>query len=152
MRTWTYMNIKSQGHSLTLAQGHLDSTFSNIFSLETAWLIEAKFHVAPPWDGRTKVCLNGPGHMTNIAAMLIFFFSGTKWPMTLKFGMQHWVIEYYQVCSNDAPTLDLQTFRHQVVSAPRRFGPRRFGTNLKKFPWRFGTKAFRYQDISVPDL
>ena len=50
MRTWTYMNIKGQGHSLTLVQGHLDS---NIFSLETARWIETKFHVEPPWDGRT---------------------------------------------------------------------------------------------------
>ena len=42
------MNIKGQGHSVTLVQGHSDSTFSNLFSLETARLIEAKFYV----DGR----------------------------------------------------------------------------------------------------
>ena len=40
MSTGTYMNIKGQGYSLTLAQGHSDSTFSNFFSLETAGLIE----------------------------------------------------------------------------------------------------------------
>ena len=45
------MNIKGQGHSLTLIQGHSDSTFSNFFFLETAWPIEAKFYVEPPWDG-----------------------------------------------------------------------------------------------------
>ena len=56
------MNIRGQGHSLILIQGHSDSTFSNLFSLEIARPIEAKFHVEPPWDGRTKVCLNGPGH------------------------------------------------------------------------------------------
>ena len=60
------MNIKGQGHSLTLVQGHPDSTFSNFFSLEIAKPIEAKFHVQSPWDGRTKVCSNGPGHMTNM--------------------------------------------------------------------------------------
>ena len=49
------MNIKSQCHSLTLVQGHSDSTFSNFFFLETAWPIEAKFYVAPPWDGGMKV-------------------------------------------------------------------------------------------------
>ena len=38
------MNIKGQGHSLTLVQGHSDSTFSNFFSGETARPIEAKFH------------------------------------------------------------------------------------------------------------
>ena len=45
------MNINGQGHSLTLVQGHSYSTYSNFFSLETARLIEAKFHVEPPWDG-----------------------------------------------------------------------------------------------------
>ena len=66
------MNIKGNGHLLTLLQYHLDSKFSNFFSLETAKPIEAKFHVEPPWDRRTKVCSNGPGHMTNMAAMLIY--------------------------------------------------------------------------------
>ena len=42
MSTWTYvMNIKGQGHLLTLIQGHSDSTFSNFLFLETAWPIEA---------------------------------------------------------------------------------------------------------------
>ena len=45
------------------------STFSNIFPSETTWPIEAKFHMEPPWDGGTKVCSNGPGHMTKMAAM-----------------------------------------------------------------------------------
>ena len=48
------MNIKDQGHSLTLVQGHSGSTFSSFFSLETAGLIEAKFYVEPPWDGELK--------------------------------------------------------------------------------------------------
>ena len=34
-------------------------------------------------------------------------FSGTKRPITLKHGMQHRVLEYYQVCSNDDPVLTL---------------------------------------------
>ena len=37
-------------------------------SLRSARLIETKFHVEPPWDGRMKVCSNGPGHMTSMAA------------------------------------------------------------------------------------
>ena len=45
------------------------STFSNIFSSETAWPIKAKFYVEPPWEGGTKVYINGPGHMTKMAAM-----------------------------------------------------------------------------------
>ena len=45
--------------------------FSNVFSSETARPIKAKFYVEPPWEGGTKVCINGPGHMTKLAAMPI---------------------------------------------------------------------------------
>ena len=48
------------------------STFSNILSSETTGPIEAKFHMKPPWDGGMKVCSNGPGHMTKMAAMPIY--------------------------------------------------------------------------------
>ena len=48
------------------------SQFSNMFSSETAWPIKAKFNVAPPWEGGTKVCINGHGHMTKMAAMPIY--------------------------------------------------------------------------------
>ena len=43
------------------------STISKIFSSETAWPIKAKH----PKEGGTKVCINGPGHMTKMAAMAI---------------------------------------------------------------------------------
>ena len=43
--------------------------FSNVLSSETAWQIKAKFYAEPPWEGGTKVCINGPGHMTKMAAM-----------------------------------------------------------------------------------
>ena len=66
------MNVKGQGHSLTLVQGHSDSTFSNFFFLEAAWPIEAKFYVEPPWAGGTKVLSNSLGHMTKMAAMPIY--------------------------------------------------------------------------------
>ena len=86
----------------------LDSTFSNFCFLETAWPIEAKFYVQPPWDGGTKVCSKGVGHMTKMAAMPIYgknlrkIISGTKRLMTLKVGMQHW-LEYYQVVQMMTP-------------------------------------------------
>ena len=44
----------------------------NIFSSETAGLIKAKLYVEPPWEGGTKVYINGPGHMTKMAAMPIY--------------------------------------------------------------------------------
>ena len=46
--------------------------FSNMFSTETAWPIKAKFYMEPPWEGGTKVYINGPGHMTKMAAMPIY--------------------------------------------------------------------------------
>ena len=66
------MIISGQGHSLTLVQGHSDSTFSNFFSLETARLIEGKFHVEPPWDGGMKVNTNGLCHMIKMAIIPIY--------------------------------------------------------------------------------
>ena len=39
---------------------------------ETAWPINAKFHVEPPSEGGTVVYINGPGHMTKMAATPIF--------------------------------------------------------------------------------
>ena len=44
----------------------------NIFSSETALPIEAKFYVEPPWEGGMKISLNGPSHMTKMAAMPIY--------------------------------------------------------------------------------
>ena len=82
----------------------------------------------PPWDGGTKVCSNGPGHMTSMATMPIYgknlkknFFSGTKMPMALKLGMQHRVLKYYQVCSNDNPGLTLTYFTARSNLVPNAF-------------------------------
>ena len=46
-------------------------TISNTSS-ETALPIKAKFYVEPPWEGGTKVYINGPGHMTKMAAIPIY--------------------------------------------------------------------------------
>ena len=70
------------------------STFSKIFSSETAWPIKSKFYVEALWKGGTKVFINGPGHMTKMAAMPIYgknpskiFFSRTGGPIFTKLGM-----------------------------------------------------------------
>ena len=62
----------SQSYSLTLVQGHSDSTFQIYFFLQTAWLIETKFYVAPPWDGWMIDCASGPGYMTSMSSMSIY--------------------------------------------------------------------------------
>ena len=96
------------------------STFSNIAS-ETTGPIEAKFHVEPPWDGGTKVCSNGSGHMAKMAAMPIYGKNLKKSSLepkrliTLKLGMQHRVHEYYQVCSNDDLGLTLTYFTTRLM-------------------------------------
>ena len=66
------MKSKDQGHSLTLPQGHSDSTFPIFFFLENTRPVEAKFHVEPPWDGGTKAYSNGPSPITSIAAMPMY--------------------------------------------------------------------------------
>ena len=48
-------------------------------------------------------------------------FFGTKRPMTLKLGMRHRVLEYYQVCSNDDPGLTLTYFTARSNLAPYAF-------------------------------
>ena len=69
----------------------------------------------PPWDGGTKVS-NCLGHMTNMAAMLICdktlknLLLCDQSPMTLKVGMQHRALEYYQICSTDDPRLTVTYF------------------------------------------
>ena len=48
------------------------SIISKIFSShETAWPIKAKVHVEHLQEGGTKVYINGPGHMSKMAAMAI---------------------------------------------------------------------------------
>ena len=78
------------------------STFSNNFSSETTEPIEAKFHNGASLGWGNKNLLNDAGHMTKMGAMLIYgknlkkiSFSRTQKSMTLKLGVQHWVLEYY---------------------------------------------------------
>ena len=118
------MNINGQGHALTFVQGHLDSTFSNFFSLGIAKPIEAKFHVEPPWDERNKVSTNALCHMIKMAAMLIYDKHLKKlllWNQKvddLETWYVLWLLEYYYICSNDDSGLTLTFFYSNV-----KFGP-----------------------------
>ena len=53
--------------------------------------------------------------------MIKTFFSGTKRPMTLKLGMQHLVLAYYQICSKDDPGLTLNYFMVRSNLVPYAF-------------------------------
>ena len=48
-------------------------------------------------------------------------FSRTKRPMTLKLGMQHRLLEYHQVYSNDDPGLTLTYFMARYHLVPYAF-------------------------------
>ena len=95
------MNIKGQGHSLNLSDlgpRSLRFTFSNFFCSETARPVEAKFHMEPPWDvGNENLfkCSRSHDH-AHIWRKTSKIVLGTKRPMTLKLGIQHRVLEYYQ--------------------------------------------------------
>ena len=113
MSTWTVMNIKGQGHSLTFIQGHSDWTFSNFFCSETARPIKAKFHMEPPWDVRNEKVFkcsrsHYPAYIWWKTSKI--FFLGTKRPMTLKLGIQHQVLKVLPMFSYVDPGLTLTIF------------------------------------------
>ena len=66
-----------------------------------------------------------------------------------------WLLYCFDVGHSKRPPFqkDLQTFWHQdaFFFAPRRFGPRRFGTKTLNAPRRFGTKTFWSLDVLAPD-
>ena len=60
-----------------------------------------------------KVCINGQGHMTKMAAMAMNsknFFFRTRRPMILKLGMKHLGMELYKVYINHDPGMTLTYF------------------------------------------
>ena len=79
----------------------------------------------PPWDGAMKIYSNVSGHMTNMAAYMVktlkIVFSGTERPMTFNVGMQHRVLKYCQVCSNDDPGLTVTYFTVRSNLGPYAF-------------------------------
>ena len=105
MNTWQFMT--TQGHSLTVVQGHSGSTFSNFFSQETARPIEDKFHMEPPWDmGNENLLMSWP-YMVKKNSKILFF--ETKKPMTWNL-IYSIVLDYHQFFSNDDPVLTLTIF------------------------------------------
>ena len=67
------MNAKGQGHLATLTRSQLDcrsfDTSKDILS-KTARHISIKFHTQLTDNGGTKVCSNGPDHMTKYGKSL----------------------------------------------------------------------------------
>ena len=95
----------------------------NIFSSETTGPIKVKFRMKHLWDGATKICSTGPCLMTKMADKKSskIFFSGTRRSITLKLNLHHWVLRYYQVCSNDKTVLTLTYFMARSNLVPYAF-------------------------------
>ena len=69
------------------------------------------------YDWLAKIYTNCYGHMTKMATTPIYgknslniLFSGTKRPLALVPGLQHWGSGPYQVCTNDESRLILTYF------------------------------------------
>ena len=81
---------------------------------ETTGPIKVKFHIKLLWDGGTKVCSIGPGHMTKMAAMPVYMVKTLK-NLLQADEVETWyaaqVVDYYQVCSNDDPGLTVTYLR-----------------------------------------
>ena len=78
----------------------------------------------PPWDRETKVCSNGPGHITKMAAIPIYgknLKNSSLEPKELKLGIHNRVLKYYQICSNDDPGLTLTYFTARSNLLPYAF-------------------------------
>ena len=114
-----------------------DSIFLNFFSSITTGPIEAKFHVEPPRDGGTKVCGNGPSHMTKRAAMSIYVKNLKKillWNRkaddleTWNAALSTWVLpNLFKWC----PCIDLDLFLQGQIWSPILL----YGKKLKQ--WNF---------------
>ena len=64
-----------------------------------------------------KVCINGQGHMTKMAAMAIYsinfknHFFRTRRLMIMKLGLKHQAMELYKIFINHDPGMILTYFR-----------------------------------------
>ena len=63
-----------------------------------------------------KVYINGPGHMTKMAAqkLLKIFFSRTRRPMILKLDIKHQAMKLYKIYINHDPWMTLTFFYSKV--------------------------------------
>ena len=91
---------------------YVRSQCSNAFFSETTWPFIIKLHIDHPLEGGTKVCINGQGHMTKIAAIHIYgknLYKASS-PEDLTLGMQQWGLKLYKAGINDDIRLTLNYF------------------------------------------
>ena len=78
-------------------------------SSETSGPIKVKFHMELLWDGGTKVCSNGPGHMTKMAAMPIYGKNLKKSSSPEPKGRWPWNLVCIIGCSNTTKFAQMMT-------------------------------------------
>ena len=95
--TWIHMSTRGQDHCLTFVQGHSDLYFQTSSSAAKPLCpSNPKFHIEVLWVERTKICSNGPGHMTKMATMPIYgknplkIFSKTNRLITFIYSIRDW--------------------------------------------------------------
>ena len=81
----------------------------NIFSSETTGPIKVKFHMELLWNGRTKVCSNGPGHMTKMAAMAIYGKNLKKSSSLEPKGQWPWILVCIIGCLSTTKSAQMMT-------------------------------------------
>ena len=118
MRTWTFMNIKGQCHSLTFVQGHSDS-ISKLLCSDTARPIEAKFYIEPPWDvGNENLfrCSRSHAHIWWKTSKLFFLAEPRgRWPWNLVYSIGYSSTTYVFIWW---PWVDLDHFYDRVKFVP----------------------------------
>ena len=94
---------------------YVRSQSSNVF-YEITWPFIIKLHIEHPQEGGTKVCINGHGHMTKMAAISLYgknlYKASSPEPgvYDMKLGMQHWGLKLYKAGINDDLRLTLTYF------------------------------------------
>ena len=122
-----YMNLYEYQRSrsfVDLDPRSLRFTFLNFFCSETARSnFMCSLHGMGKWKFVQMVQVTWPiwPPCPYMIKTLKIFFSGTKLPMTLKTGIQHRVLKYYQVYSNDNPWLTLAYFTARSNLTPYAF-------------------------------
>ena len=104
-----------------------DSGFLNFFSSITTGPVEAKFHVEPLQMGEESIFkmvqITWP-RLPQCPYMVKTFKNVLLWNLNLgdlKLSMHHQVLEYYQICWNDAPPVDLTNFMARSNLVPYAF-------------------------------
>ena len=112
--------ISSKGQCRTSTKvAHIGKTqiYLSIAFSENTRSIRFKLHMKTPYDKLAKIYRKCNGHITKTSATLIYnitfkmFFSRARRPMTLGFGMSHFIYAPYQDCTNDDPRLTLTYLR-----------------------------------------